>query len=45
MSTTTIEAVATGEVCTTCGEELILERIGESEFDLTCGCSCAGALC
>ena len=45
MSTTTIDAVATGETCDACGEELVLERFGDGEVDLTCGCSCASALC
>lgn len=45
MDTTEIEAVATGEVCSTCGEELVLERETAGEVDLTCACTCASALC
>jgi hypothetical protein len=45
MTSMTTEAVATGELCSGCGEELVLERIGEAEFDLTCGCSCVSTLC
>jgi len=45
MSTTTIDAVATGEVCSACGEELVLESFADGEVDLSCGCGSTSALC
>ena len=42
---TTIEITGTGETCTLCGDEILIERLGADEVSLTCGCRCATALC
>ena len=43
--TTTIEVTGTGETCTACDEEILIERFGADEVSLSCGCRCASALC
>lgn len=44
MSTTTIDRLPTGEICSGCGEELVLELSEGQDVSLGCGCSCATTL-
>ena len=41
----TIEVIRLGENCSACGEEMTLELANGDEFQVACGCSCAGTLC
>jgi hypothetical protein len=41
---TTLETVRTGEVCSVCGEEMVLDPTLAGEVEIGCGCSCASAL-